>query len=860
MKYWPIAKGIAFAALALAGQPGMAQDVLRPFRTEDGVPVRRAEPVRRVPTATPLPAATPRPDLPPRQTAAPTPRPIPRATPLPSPEMGDPSGEIRISPAGTPMTPDQVQRSIGDGLFAKGLFDMAAPEYEKYLGMYPGGPDRPSVLFRLGESYRRMGSTNAAKSSYQTLLEQYNSGEFIGPASYRLAEIHYSERNYQSALPYYRRASVRLADPKLVSAAKFFTARCLEAAGQRLEARTVYEDLVLTPKDNPFLDNSRLSLAFLLRDANRTADALKHAQAIAQSTQNPELKAQATVYSGMWLIDLGQNAKAEEMLKRALEMPNVERWRDAALYGIIQLEYNSQKYQAVIDRWTAGENEFTADVKPQVMLVAAKAYRALNKPAEAEQLFDRILKEAPDSAPAREAGYERLVALYRAESPDLVGEIDKYLNTTPDEKKKDQVLLMKAEALFKKQEFAAASGLYDGLSKSRHLNTEMRAEALAKLAWCYQQTKKFDRAAAALTSLIDNFPSYKTVSAIYLQRAVTWLRLNNQEAAIKDFRALIEKHPKAKEREAAILQLARMLGQRGDNTGMAETFKIYLRDYPNAETNERAEASFWIGSVAFESKAYKDAIAPLRTARELNGTDYFERASVRLMLCFYYLEDADGLSKEINTYVSGNAKGQVPYEVLRWLGFTCYERANGHQKEGKTDLATENYRGAVKHLGMLMTREDAKAEDWKPFGKSALALKDYANAEKAFKSLLAAIKEPLPRAESFNDLAQAQLGAGRFQDAQSSVEEGLKQQPDGSVNAELRITAGDIHAAQQHWLDAAKTYESVSVIIDDENVTPRAGEKSVACYRRAGEEEVAKKLLNKLQSRYPEYFQNKRLN
>jgi TolA-binding protein len=92
------------------------------------------------------------------------------------------------------------------------------------------------------------------------------------------------------------------------------------------------------------------------------------------------------------------------------------------------------------------------------------------------------------------------------------------------------------------------------------------------------------------------------------------------------------------------------------------------------------------------------------------------------------------------------------------------------------------------------------------------------------------------------------------------VEEGLKQQPDGSVNAELRITAGDIQAAQQRWLDAAKTYESVSVIIDDENVTPRAGEKSVACYRRAGEDEVAKKLLNRLQSRYPEYFQNKRLN
>jgi TolA-binding protein len=323
---------------------------------------------------------------------------------------------------------------------------------------------------------------------------------------------------------------------------------------------------------------------------------------------------------------------------------------------------------------------------------------------------------------------------------------------------------------------------------------------------------------------------------------------------------LIDKFPRAKEREAAILQLARMLGQRGDNTGMADTFKVYLRDYPNAETADRAEASFWIGSVAFENKAYKDAIAPLRVAREQNKTDYFERASVRLMLCFYYLEDTDGVAKEIENYINGGAKGQVPYEVLRWLGFTLFDRANGDLKAGKPDLATDQYRGAAKHFGMLMTREDAKAEDWKPFGKSALALKDFPNAEKAFSSLLASIKEPLPRAESFNDLAQAQLGAGKFREAQASVEQGLKLQPDGSVNAELRITAGDIQAAQERWLEAAKTYESVSVIIDDENVTPRAGEKSVACYLRAGEEDVAKKLLNKLKSRYPEYFQNKRLN
>src|SRR5262249_38119263 len=158
------------------------------------------------------------------------------------------------------------------------------------------------------------------------------------------------------------------------------------------------------------------------------------------------------------------------------------------------------------------------------------------------------------------------------------------------------------------------------------------------------------------------------MAAAVLQRAVCYLRLKNADAAIRDLRRLIERYPKAKEREVAVLQLARMLGQRGDSPGMADAFKIYLHDFPNAADPEKAEANFWIGSVAYENKAYKDAVEPLRIARRLNKEEYFERASLRLMLCFYYLEDTAGVAQEIDAYLAGGPKGKVPYEVLRWLG------------------------------------------------------------------------------------------------------------------------------------------------------------------------------------------------
>ena len=856
--------GAAFGGLALAAGLAQEQPPLKPFRNGE-VPIRRAEAVRREPApapGTPLPVRPPAavskpPTFPPKPATLP-PRPsTPR--PAPAPDAGDAGDEIRIAPSNPVMTltPDKLQLSIADGFYSKNQFDRAAPEYEKYLGIYVGGTDKQTVLFRLGESYFRIGSFNAARSSFQALLDQFSNGEFIGSAAYRLGEIYYQEKNYNAALPFFRKASVRLKDPKLANAAKFFTGRCLEAVDQKTEARRIYEELVGITSENPFLEKSRLSYALLLKETGRGPEALKQMQILAQGTENSELKAQATVYSGLWMVELGQNAKGEAELKRAIGMPGVEKWRDVAQFGLIQLAFNADKHDEVVAAWKSHAKVFGSETRPQVMALVAKSYAALKQPEEASEIFAQITEEFPTTGFAKEAGFERLKTLYRAEHPNLLAEIDQFLATNPEEQKRDQTLLLKAELLFKKQDFPAAAPIYEGIVKSRHLTGVLRAEVLTKLGWCYLQTKDNERAVKTYTELIDGFATFKSIPAALLHRAVAHLRLNANESAIKDLRHLIDRHPKAKEREQAVLQVARLLGQRSDNPGMMEMFKLYLRDYPNATGPEAAEANFWIGSVAFENKAYKEAVGPLKKAIEGNKEEFFERASVRLMGSHLNLDDKEACAAEIDAYLTGGGM-QVPYDVLHGVGAGFADEAEKAASEEQMDIALEKHKRAVKYLGLLAGREDAKPLDLRLLGRSAMALGSHEQAAKAFTSFLAVIKEPLPRAEGLNDLAQAQIGLKQFAEAQTSVNDGLALQPVGEVNARLRITAGDIQAAQGKWDEAAKIYNSVTVIIDDENITPGAGEKAVDAYRRAGLEEEAKKLLNRLQSRYPEYFQNKK--
>ena len=829
MKLRVFAGGCA-VALGFAPVSGQAQEappaILKPFvLDENGQPIPRAEPVVR-PVATPKVSGVVTP-----------PRPL--ATPAP-PEPGEP-GTIRITPAGTPRSPDLLQLDVANGYYSAKRYELAAPEYEKYLALYPNTEQRPDALFRLGESYRHKGTVNAAKNAYETLLAQYQNGDFIGPAAYRLAEIYYTDKQYRDALALYRKASVRLKEPAVANSAKFFTGRTLEALGQKADARIAYEDLVTAAEHNPFQDASRLSLALLLKEAGRTPEALKQIQVLAIKAENTDLKLEATVRTGLWSLEMDppQTTQADAAFKKALLMPGPARWKEIAQLGMLRIAYDAGKYQQVVEAYNQTGAQATADIRPELLLLAANALRQLNKTAEAVRFYDQVLKEFANSVYAKEAQYERLKMLYTADDPQLIPAIDQFLAANPEVEKRDQILLMKAEVYFKKQDYANAAPIYSTLELSRQLSGTMKAEALFKLGWCQMELKAIDQATKAFTAFIDGYPTHKLVPGALIQRGLAWQSQKNLGAALADYSDIIKKFPQAKERELALQQKALILGQQGDNVGMAEAFKLLLKDYP--KTAARAQADYWIGWAAFEAKSYGDGVPHLDEARKLDAEHWGEKASIRLLLSHYYLEDKVATAREVDFY-SKEGKTKVPAEILRWLGTELH-------KGGA-------YESAEKYLLLLAPRDEVTPDDLLLLGRSQHALEKYQEAGESLAAYIKAVKLPTLRATGLLTLAKSQIALKAFDAAQKSVDEALTLQPEGEINGEGRIIAGDIQMARGKMEEAAKFYEAVYLSgIDHPEITPRSLSKAIQAYRAAGNEEKVKKLLNLLQSRYPEYIQ-----
>ena len=767
-----------------------------------------------------------------------TPAPKPRTSaPTISDETGERTAPPPIDGTTSAASQDQVQLDFANGFYARKLYDLAAPEYEKYLGLYANAPDRQVALFRLGESYRIAGNLAQAKNAYQTLVVSFTAGDFIGPAAYRLGDIYYAEKNFSAALTYFRKASVKVKDPAVALAAKFYTARCLEALKSPSEARLVYADLLDTKEGNPFREASRLSLAQILTASGRKEEALRQYDALQQESAKLEVKTEALVRSGLLRIELGQADKGAVDLNKALKSPQIGSWRPLAEIGLLRVLYETGKYKQLIDIYEKGAKDFPAETKPEVLLLAANSKRQIGDHSGAREIYEQVAKEYAGSDYAKEAAYERLVSLYNAGDPNLAKQVDDYLAGDPEPSKRDQVTLLKAESLFKQEKYNEAEPLYAAMERSA-LPANLKAEAMFKLGWCRMQNKTYNEAIAAFGEFLDGNPQHKLVPATLAQRAVAFQQTKDFKNALRDFNELISRYPKAKERELALQQKALILGQQQDNAGMAATFAELLHDYPGSAA--AAQANYWIGWAAFEAKNYKAAIDPLEAARKLDREQFFERASLRIMHAHYYLENRDALAADVETYTQGAPKGKVPAEVLRWVGASF--------------LNDKNYEQAEKYFARLTERDqDVSPDDWLNLGRAQLREKKWDETQKTLRKYLGEATQPLARASGLLVFGEAQLGSAQLDDAQKSADEACTLQPEGKLNAQGRMLAGDIALARGNLEQAAKIYRGVSVIIDDPELTPAALEKACATLKKNGNDTEAVKVLNELQTRYPEY-------
>ena len=226
----------------------------------------------------------------------------------------------------------------------------------------------------------------------------------------------------------------------------------------------------------------------------------------------------------------------------------------------------------------------------------------------------------------------------------------------------------------------------------------------------------------------------------------------------------------------------------------------------------------------------------------MNKDQYYGLASVRIILCHFYLKNRSAITSEVNKLMETSPGTSVPPEVLEWLGLEFYNE--------------KNYEAAEKYLSVLGKSDNlsnVKPDFWFYLGDAASKQKNFSEAEEAFGRYLQTATDPAGKAKVLLALGAAKIGAHKPDEAQKIAEQIMVLQPEGRVNAEARLLAGDVQLERGHFDEAGKAFMGVALLYDDPAITPRALEKAALAYRQAGKTAEADRVSRELRERYPNY-------
>jgi tetratricopeptide (TPR) repeat protein len=751
--------------------------------------------------------------------------------------------EIRLAPEGgteNASDPAKAQLAIADGLYVRKLYDLAAPEYETFLGRYQEDSGRAAAMYRLADCYSKLGQESPAINTYRLLLSEVQTGEFVGSAAFRLASRAFDQRDYDDAASLYEKAYNNSKSAEIKITALYYQAKSLELMNRKGEARPIYDEVAKTEQNNPFRDAARLSVAYFALENGQKESAFDLFRSLSADAAKPAVRVEALVRAGILGEDLKKRDESEQLFKTAIGINAEGKWKQIAQLELMKLEYDGDKFAQVLDTYAKNLNALGEETKPSVLLIVANSYRQLGKQSKALDFYNQLIRQYPSTQEAADGRYQRLVALDQLKDPSLAREVDSYLAMNPPRERADKATLLKAQALLQQNQFALAAKLYRELTTSTLPDT-YKPDCYYAAAYGFSQVHNNSAAIEAFTGLIDLYPQYKLVVRALLKRALLYQEAKNYPAALTDFSKIVEQYPSTPECETALLEKGLTLGQQGQYQQMTDTFHELLQKFPNSPG--ASQANFWIGWADFDAKRYEEAIGPLSAARQKNPGEYGDRVTLRLIYCQQTLGHVDDTATEVSNFIQSDMKRvSTVGDACAWLGQRYFEAKQYEKSEKFLSLLTKN-----------VPADKIDKPDWLILGHDQIELQHYPEATASITTYLQAATDPADRANAFVALSAAQLGSKQYDEATKSAEQAMTLQPEGRLNAEARLAVGDVESGRGNYENAAKSYLSVAVLYEDPEVTPLALEKAYIAFHQSGNEAEANKTLTELKTRFPNY-------
>lgn len=779
-------------------------------------------------------------------------RPVPRAIPVGP-------GETRPAQPARPRGPDEDLFDYATLAYDRGEWSMASQSFGQYLQTYPSGRHVPTSLFRIGECYMKLDQLKVAETYYEEVVNRYPNSEGAPSAAYRLGALRFNARDFDQSARLFALCESKSPLPQVRLAASFNKARAYQMLGDTKRQSAALNAVLAVKTDNPYREASLLGLGTLYLAEDKKAEALPLFSELLQSSKDNAIVSEAAVKAAVLQAELGRPEEAVPLFERALKLPETSAAnRGIALVGVVQALFAKGDYDGVINNYNANAGVLPeGDTRPKMLLMVGNAFRMKKSYARAVETYLMVEQGAAGTDAAFEAGYWKLYCFYLLDDKDLAEFATAFITKNSATHAEHELLnlarLIRADHYFNRQKYADAAASFAEV-KIERLPEKLQPGTLFNKAWALAEAGRAQDAILAFTQFINENRGHELAARALARRGLAYREAKDTLNAMTDFKKVAEEHPNSEAAELAYLQMGLIASEQRDFKATIAAFDMLVNKFPRSPA--AAQAWFGIGRAHYSLQQWDDAVKALAKAVDTDRKTYLDQASQMIIQAQYVQQNVEALGKAIDDYRRANAAGNIPPNVLTWLGLTYYNK--------------KNYMRAAQYLAIAATPDAPENTDprvWSYLGMAFLETRDFESSVKSTDHFLKVTPDGAPKARGLLTKGRALLGMGRFDEAEAVVQEGLAFAKDGKPQALLLILQGDIlmaladklsadgqgAAAGEKYTAASGKYLIPAQFFDDDEVTPEALDKAAVALEKGGQAAKAGEFRKLLKDKYPAY-------
>lgn len=752
---------------------------------------------------------------------------------------------LAVCPAAEELSAEE-RLQFADGLYARGMYRVAAPEYEAFLEAHPDKPSADAAHFRLGECYRQMGDLLEAQREFGVVFSKYPESEFRARAGFKRASIFKQVEQYDAAIELYRLVQKNNPPEDIDAASEFFAGECLAAKGRDEEARAAFRTVITKHKASSFRPYALLKLAEAeisaagkrINDetARRAIEFLDQAEKAADTDR---VRAEAVFQRAEIYFRRGEFADSASEYQRLLnEFPEDKRTKEARLQAG-WAAHNAGRYADALRTAETVLREIPELPEADEWLyLKANCQRQLVRNEEAVATYRALLSRFPESRFARVARYEKALANYRAGNFEQAIEDAGAVQDDPEMQKDAYWVLAESYAALKEDDRAVQ---FYRLIVREYPDTDIAAHATYRLAYHLQMQEDFRAAAQYYRQVAATWPKADLAPRALFASAVCRSRSGDREAAIQEWSQLVDRFPDHSLVEEALYQRAMEEVRLDRHTQGIASLEALLKQFP--ESDVRADAFYWEGMLYRELGRLAEAEDRLRRALDSRPDTELEHESrFYLAVVLHDREQYAEAAELLHPLLSLPLQERLPPSLLEWLAVF--------------DLENDAPKKAMDVARVLVREHDepgVQQTGWGLLGRAQLAAGNTGEAEKAFTKCLEADARTPFAAEAALHLAEMRLDAGKPAEAEKLFSKASKLAADEAglgIRARAYIGLARSARALDNLDAAARYYMSVAILYDDPDVVPECLYKAAEIFSELGDYTAMDSAIAELSDRY----------